>query len=230
MKALYILLGIIIFFSLLLSCRIKVYLKLQDELTVRAGFGPIVLNLMPKKKKKIKLSDFTYKKHQKRLLKDKKKAEKKAQKKSLKDEKKKQAKELAKTAQAAAESTDPADDTGKLESIIALIEFVFEELPRLASTFRTKIKVLDITVAGKDAADTAKKYGVICFAVSCLIELLENKTKMTRRKTDHIFVQTDFLGDKTKFRLDVSFNLSLFSILCTGIRALGWMIGQKIRK
>ncbi len=230
MTALYILLGIILFFVLLLSCRIQVYLILKEELTVRAGFGPIVLKLTPKKKKKIKLSDFTYKKHQKRLKKDRLKSEKKALKKSQKNEKKKQAKELAVTAKESANSTDPAEDTNKLATILALLEFVADELPKFFSNFRTKIKVLEIKVAGKDADDTARKYGLMCAVVSGFVEFLDCKTKMTRRKTDHILVSADFTAEKTKFLLDVSFKLSLFAIVCTGIRSLGWMISQKTNK
>ena len=73
MNALCIITVIILAIALFLSLRIKVFLKLEDILTLRAGLGPIVLKLLPKKKKKINLRDFTYKKHQTRLEKERKK-------------------------------------------------------------------------------------------------------------------------------------------------------------
>ena len=78
---LYILLGIILLVGLLLSFHIKIYLHLGDELHLRAGLGPIMLKLAPKKPPKpIDLRDYTYEKHQKRLEKDRKAALKKKQK------------------------------------------------------------------------------------------------------------------------------------------------------
>ena len=53
MIALYILLGIVLFFALLFSMKIKVYVRLTDELRLRAGFGPVLLTLVPKKKKAV---------------------------------------------------------------------------------------------------------------------------------------------------------------------------------
>jgi len=47
MIALYIILGIVLFFALIFSLKIKVYLRLEDELRVRAGVGPVVLTLVP---------------------------------------------------------------------------------------------------------------------------------------------------------------------------------------
>ena len=69
MTALYIILAIVLFFALLLSLRVQLYIRQTDELRLRAGVGPVVITLSPKKEKKIKLSDFTPKKHAKRLLK-----------------------------------------------------------------------------------------------------------------------------------------------------------------
>ena len=51
MTALYILLGIVLFFALLFSVKLKVYVRLTDALRVKAGLGPVLLTLVPKKKK-----------------------------------------------------------------------------------------------------------------------------------------------------------------------------------
>ncbi len=67
MTAILVILCIVLFFALIFSLRIKLFIRLTDSLLVRAGLGPVIFTLVPQKKKKIKISDFTYKKHQKRI-------------------------------------------------------------------------------------------------------------------------------------------------------------------
>ena len=68
----------VLIIALILSLRVKVFLRLEDVLTLRAGLGPVVLRILPKKQKEIDLRDFTYEKHQKRLKKEQKKKSNKA--------------------------------------------------------------------------------------------------------------------------------------------------------
>jgi len=228
---LWILLGIILFFVLLFSLHLKFYLKIDGETTVHAGLGPVVLRLAPKKPPKpIDLKDFTYEKHQKRLLKEKAAAEKKAKKKALRDDKKKQKKALADQAQAAANTIEQAQEEEKLASVIDILSLVFDELPKLASYFKTEIRMLDITVGGKDADHTARTYGKIAALVPLLIDLLENKTSFRKLKPDTIHVTADFHAPKTTFRMHIRLRLRLFSILRIGLHALVWFIRLKIRQ
>ncbi len=227
MTALLIILAIVLFFALILSLRIKLYIRQTDELRVRAGVGPILLTLAPKKKKTVKLSDFTYRKHQKRLIADRKKAEKKAAKAAIKAEKKKSAEIQKKLA--AAHEKSKGSITDKLSAVLDIVEFVFEELPRLASYLKTEIKMLKISVVGKDAADTAQKYGAVCALTSCLIELLDNKTALKRMNEGSVSVSADFTGEKTKILLDISVKISIFSVLRVGLHTLKWLISQKLK-
>jgi len=235
MIALYILLGIVLFFALLFSMKIKVYVRLTDELRLRAGFGPVLLTLVPKKKKAVRASDFTWKKHQKRLKKDaearRKKAEKasaKAAAKAEKDKKKAEAARLAEAAQKAAEDTDADHDSNKLETILSLVSFALEEIPRFVSYFETDFRMLSVTVCGKDAADTAVKTGQISAIASLLLELLRNKTRLHIARGALIDVQPDFTGEKTRFEVDFRFRLRLFSVIRVGWHTLLWFVKQKI--
>ena len=88
MTVLIVLGAIVLFFVVLFSLNLKLDAKIADETVIRAGLGPIMLTLTPKKERQLDPKDFSYKKHQKRLEKDRKKALKKADKKRLKDEKK----------------------------------------------------------------------------------------------------------------------------------------------
>lgn len=229
MTAILVILCIVLFFALIFSLRIKLFIRLTDSLIVRAGLGPVIFTLVPQKKKKIKISDFTYKKHQKRIALDKKKTLKKISKQAARDAKKKKNHALAEKideAQAAEESGSPS----KLTAVIEIIKFVFEEFPKLASYIKTEINMLDITVGGKDAAATAKNYGIICTLTSCLIELLDNKTSLKQIKQETVSVKADFLAEKTVIRLDIGLKLSLFSIVKVGFHTLKWLITQKIKR
>ncbi len=235
MTALYILLGIVLFFALLFSMKIKVYVRLTDELRVRAGFGPVLLTLVPKKRKTVREKDFTLEKHRKRLMKDeaarRKKAEKAAAKAAAKTEKKKKKEEaarLAKAAEEAAEDTDADREPNKLETILALVSFALDEIPRFVSYFETDFRMLRVTVCGRDAADTAVKTGQISAAASLLLELLRNKTRMHVARGAVIDVQPDFIGEKTRFEVDFRVRLRLFSVIRVGWHTLVWFVRQKI--
>ncbi len=233
---LYILLGIVLLLALIFSLRIKVYIRLEDELRVRAGLGPVVLTVVPSKPKKpLDEKDFTYKKHQKRLENDraaaKKKAEKQAAKKAKKDEQaaaKKKARKLAEEAEAASKNPDESKASDKLETILSLVGFGVGELGKLASWLHTDIKRLDITVGGSDAASIALNYGKISAAAAILMELLDHKTALKNRPRREVAVRADFLAEKTVFKVDMSFKLRLVSFLRIALHALVWFIRLKI--
>lgn len=231
MIVLYILAGIVLFFALLFSLHIKFYLKINTITEIYAGFGPVVLKLAPKKPaKQIKLKDFTYEKHQKRLQRDRKAAQKKAEKKQLKDEKKKMKAAEALEAEKAAAKIENAAEEEKLVSVIDILTLVFDELPKLASYFKTEIRLLDITVGGRDADRIGRTYGKMSILVPLLIELLENKTDFKKLKPNAVRLNADFTAEKTKIRLHIRLKLQLFSIIRIGWHALVWFIKLKMKQ
>lgn len=230
MIVLKILLGIVLFFALLLSLHLKVYLALDDTFYLRAGLGPVLLTLAPKKKKPIRLSDFTYEKHQKRLAKEALRQEKKSAKKAARDAKKKEAKSLAEQANQAAAETEEAKSPRKLSTILELIQFVLEEWPKFCSYVKTDVRRLHVTVGGKDADQTARTYGTISALTSLLVELLYHKTDMRKPKAGAVDVRADFLAEKTVFRLDLRFRLRLFSLVRVLWHTLIWFIRQKVKE
>ncbi len=230
MTALYVILGIVLFFALILSMRLKVYIRLDDGFRLRVGLGPVIFTIFPtqKRRKKINLANFSYKKHQKRLARERQKALQKSQ----KAQKKKQARDLAKKANETVQKEASGEEVKKfsLELIIEIIEFALSELPRLASNIVTNVRMIDITVGGHDAADCANKYGITAQLTSYLLAALDHSTSMKPLKPDAIAVKADFLSEKTVYRLDISFKVSLFSTVKVGIHTLMWMIQSKILK
>jgi len=231
MVLLYILLGIVLLVGLLLSLHIKLYIKIEEETTVHAGFGPVLVQLAPKKKPRpVRLSDFTYKKHQKRLKKDQKAAEKKALKEQAKRARKKERESLKARAGHAASTIDKAAPEDKLASFTDILSLIFEELPKLASYLKTEIRLLRITVGGQDADRIARSYGKIAALLPLFIELLEAKTKLTPVKANAVQVAADFVAPKTTVQMNVRIKLRLFSLVRIAFHALLWLIRQKMKQ
>ncbi len=225
MTALVVLLCVIAFFAMILSFHVKLYVITgsDTETRLRAGVGPVVLTLAPKKEKKIRLSNFTYEKHLKRLENDKAASLKKQSKLTKKADKTAKIKEKAKSVDG--NSTPEA----KLFSVIDIIEFILGEFPRLVSYFKIRLRSLKIVVGGDDAAKIAETYGAVQAVVSLFIEFLEEKTDLYRISEGEVMVYSDFLLEKTKFDLNISLKISLFSILRTGFRSLAWLVRMKFR-
>ena len=221
---------LILIITLIFSLNLKLYIKFADELYIRLGIGPYVKTITPKKQKSIKLSDFTYEKFQKRLAKEKKLSKKKAAKKALKAEKKKKAQQLCEKAESAAAYNGADSAVNKLLSVIDIIKFVTDEFPKFASFIKIRIKALHIIIGGDEAGKIATTYGAVNAAVSLFIELLKSKTSFSTVKPGEVTVNTDFLQEKTKFDLDMSLKISVFSIIRVGFDSLIWLIKMKIKQ
>ncbi|MBR5445669.1 MAG: hypothetical protein IKV57_06080 [Clostridia bacterium] len=218
MVFLKILLGIVLFCVLIGAIPLRVRIRLEDEFTVLAGIGPLVLFRTPAKKKPVNLRDFTYKKHQKRLQKEraallKKKQKKlessarKEQKKQQKNEEKEKARQLEKTTAAANKKEN------KLEAILDIVSCVLEGLPKLFGGFKCRIYRLDVTAGGRDAAEAAKNFAILSQSMAYLLEFLDNKTRFVRPKPETVAVRVDFLLEKTRFEGDFYLQIRIGQIL-----------------
>lgn len=202
----------------LLSLNLKIFLKYDGTICLRVGIGPVVLNILPKKEKKLRLRDFTYDKYYANLEKKKKKQLKKAEK------KKKKHKSDEPKSDAPAESGNSED---KLFTVSSVLDFISSEFPKAISKLKINIKKLIITVGGSDAAKIALSYGKVEAAVSLIIELLDNKTKLSPIKEGTVMVYADFLSEKTTVNFDFSVKISIGSILGIAIGVVVWFIKNK---
>ena len=206
MIVLYIILVIALLITLILSLRVRIFVKYTEDIEIREYVGPILLMKSPEDKIKIKPSDFTPRKHAKRLLREQKQKEK---------ERAGQSKGKKKTLSDAVKEANASqkDAEGKLSEVTEMIKFIFKELPLFFPHVRTEIKMLRVRVAGSDAADCAKKYGAVNALASAIIVLLENETELRELKENAVDISADFISDSTEFALDISFKITLFSIL-----------------
>ena len=84
-------------------------------------------------------------------------------------------------------------------------------------------------VGGNDAAKIALDYGKLEAAVSLLMELLDNKTRLSKIKEGTVLVYADFLAEKTTVELDISVKISGFSIVGLALSSLVWLIKSKFK-
>ena len=224
MTALYIILGILGFIVLLLAVicclNAKVRIILNDGFRLKAGAGPVMITLIPGKEEKVDPSDYTYRKHRKRLEKERKKAEKKAARKAKKEEEKK----LKQKAEGAKEEEGIGS---RLSSVMELVKFGLRELGGLAKKVRIKINALHVTASGEDAAQAATNYGIMSALMSTSLEFLSSTSTLKDPKDGTISLSADFIGGTTKYDIDMVLYLRIFPVVVTGFKALGLLIKQK---
>ena len=200
MTVLAILVVIALLIFLLLMTNLKIRVASDGDITLKAGAGPVMLKLMPKKQKKVKLRRFTHRKYLALV---------EAEKKGLQEKKAEQ--EAKKSKQ---------KEKGTKESIantVSLIAQIIERLGVYAGRLRTKIKSLDVTVGGDDAASAAVTYGVISQSVSYLIEILDCNTKLNIPDPDRLSVKCDYTAKEISINVDISVKLRVIDALRTAV-------------
>ncbi len=200
MIALYIILGILLFISLLLMLRLRITVSYQKvhgetaEPAVYLGIGPAKIKLYPKKEKSPNLSDFSAKKYR-RLL------------------------ESDKTAKP--KETKPEKQKKKNEALPGGIGETFELVLELVEKFRGRLRceILRLTadVATDDAAKTAYVYSAVSSAAMFLIEAIDSYTVLRLKSPKDVRIGADF--DHSDYSCDIGIK---FSIRIIGIISGGW--------
>ena len=143
------------------------------------------------------------------------KQKKKEEKKRLKKEKKK------KKAEAPPEEAKKKDKLDQIRELVDLgLDVAKSTLPAFGSYLRITVKSLKICIAGDDAAKTALTYGYVSQGVAYLCELLDNATNFKKTSDDSIFVGVDFLSDRIKSEINVTFAIRVWQALSLGLKAL----------
>ena len=216
---------ILAFFVLLFTVRVRVNVKMKDELELTViAFGARI-RILPKKQKKYNLKKYTLKKIQKRdekaALKAQKKAEAKAKKKKEKAAAKKKAKALTKEQKKAIKAKKKASRP-PIPDMISLFK---EVLGIFFGTFFSKLhfhvaKII-IKVGGSDAAKIATTHGAICMALGPTLCLIDRHSNLHTKRRSVIYIEPDFTSEKINMDIDVGFSLSLGGVLSAAIKA-GW--------
>lgn len=252
MTGLYIFLGIILFFVLIFTLKIKVILIMPspDDMQLKLKIGIIPITILPSKEKKIKLSRYSKKEMEKRRIAEIEKAKKKAANKEKKKQKKaeKQKKEQERLEKLRREGKIPPEEQKKqkkkedptaltlVDNINAATSALGRFFVKFGKRFRIDLTRIIINVATGDAASTAILYGATVPAVMALIALLEKITNLKGLDDAVIDVRCDYLKQSTTVDVHVAFSMRpwhlfdmLFSALFAFLKKRKTIKNEKIR-
>ncbi|MBO4468529.1 MAG: DUF2953 domain-containing protein [Clostridia bacterium] len=188
MTAVYIILGILIFFFLILIIPVKVSLAFEDGVfsaIVYYGFIRIFNSKKPRKEKPEKKA---------------KKQTKKQAKKQEKDQKKK--KEPSAFSKLFAHKKAKLGLTGAVKFFLDLLKDALSKLVWIVRKIKFRKFRLNLVVASDDAATTAINYGYFCTAIYPTLSFLSANTNLTLKEVD---ISADY--NKTAIDFDLSVNL-----------------------
>ena len=222
---LYILLGIIIFFTLILLIPVKLDISSTDKTELYLKILFVKIKLSPRKKK-INIKKYS----PKAMEKARKKAEKKAlakQKKILKKKLKPQKTKEKKPSKIKEIFKHPTD-------IPAFVTDVYDIISILVGKFSKRIKInvksCNIVIGTDNAAKTAIVYGAVCAGINALLSLLVQFTNYDERDTENINISPDFTSEKIQSSIYVRITLRpgqlftfLFSVLPEIFRVLDYI-------
>ncbi len=236
MIATAIILGILALFVLIFSARVKVTVEMNDELFLTVSFLGIRIKILPKRKKKYKLRNYTKKKIAKRdrqaaikaQLDAERKAKKQAEKRRRDRERELAEQKLTKEERRAQrkakrESRPPLPDMLSLFTRIVGVLF-----SGLFKKFHFHIERLRIKIGGADAAQIALTYTVLTNALHPLFAFLDKASNLHGVKRADICISTDYLSEDIEADVKLGFSTSLGGILGalikTGFKFIrGWM-------
>ncbi len=235
MTALYIIAAIIGVILLMLHSRVYINFKYntaaEDSLYVSISYLFLKIPVIPKKEKKVRVRDYTYKKAQRRI----KKTAEAEEKKKLKSQKKAEAKKAS--APSAQESDNTKiDNVGKkkkkkegvVSAVYEIREIIFDILKRFPSKFRLDVNRLHVRVGAADAAKTAITYGVVTEAVGALVTLLEECSFLRRGHENDVMITPDFCSGTIDADVFVRLSIKPASVLALAFRFIRGFISHKV--
>ncbi|MBO5859681.1 MAG: DUF2953 domain-containing protein [Clostridia bacterium] len=183
MTALYIILGIIAFFVILLSIKLAVTVHYEGDVALSIQWLFIKINILPKKEKKPK---------KKKKEKPKKEEEPKQEDEKIKEPKKKKGDNMF----VRFYKNRGVDGVVQLlKDAVAALGGMFG---RIGRAFLFEELYVSLKVGGADSADTAIKYGEICSGAFPAMGLFVNKARV---KKYSIEIVPDFIFNQTEAKL-----------------------------
>ncbi len=107
-----------------------------------------------------------------------------------------------------------------LENIKLISNLVSSFLHLCAPHMHVKVAKLHISVGSGDAAKTAILYGAVSTAAACLIDNIDEFTKLHSLKRKSVIIEPDFLSDKTIAKINISLSISIFGAIATIIKMI----------
>lgn len=200
MTALWILLGIFLFFFVLFHIPLHVRVGIEESLFVYIKVLFIKIPIMPKPQKTGKKRKKKKKKSEDQEASKEKKKPKQTKKQGKKDGKKDDKKEK------------PKKKMNIKALIVAVLRVLRAFFKKFGKHFKVRIYAYEVMVATGDAATTSTLYGTI-YGLSRMIFSLLNRTKMVKVKRNATLgVYPDFLGEAPKAHVDIDLSITLHGV------------------
>lgn len=200
MIAVYIVLSVLLLIFILAMLPVSLNLKYRDEVSLCASVLGLKFMLYPKKKEKVKISDYSKKKLEKK--------KRKAQRKRLKLKKKADSKRA--TAKPSGEPKRKPSFSENLQLIYGLLKACIGQASKYV---KLKAQKIVINVGSEDAAKTALLYAAVNNSVVLILTLLDSCKKLKNFKGSEIAVNADFVSEKCSADVDISLSMRVWQIL-----------------
>jgi len=222
MTALWIILAIAAFLTLLLFLPVTLQILYTSSPVLRLHILFFSFQLVPKKKHPIRLHRFS----KRGLLREEKRAEKNTRRAAERAQKKQAKKETAK-AKKGTQKKEKRSFSDILTLVSAILDLAKAVVSRFSRNLGLSIKQLDISIGSEDAAKTALLCGTANSAALALVEFFRNNTRFDDKSVEHISIQPDFLSESCHAAVDIRFRLHLLAVFDVLIHALIKFIRHK---
>lgn len=227
MIVLWILLALVLLIAVIMALSVTVYVKIGEEVQIKAGIAGIRLPIVPAPEKKPE----TEKQKAKREKKEAEKAKKKAEEKAKKDAEKKAKKEAKKTAKKT--GVKPPDKKPDEKTLFETVEFALDLLKSTvpgAVGLLGKIRFTDVklflSVGAEDAEKTALLFAHMNTAVYNLLALIDKA--MTLKPKD-ISIVPDFVTGELRYDVSFKVKLRIGGAVSSAIGILFRLIGTLVK-
>ncbi len=202
MIALYIIGGILLFLLLLCLLPVGIRIKYDNEFFLYVSVGFFKFKLIPAKKKKIRVSDYSKKKLDRQKRRQLKKEEKKEKKNKKQTEPQKEKKDSVLVSRLKDIDTAP-DMIDQLYDMLMIVSDKF------AKRLTVKVFQLDAIIGSDNAAKTAVIYGGACSLAGCISAFLDQHMNLKKRNEASVRISPDFLSEKTLVYADASMTVRI---------------------
>lgn len=173
---------------LIVTSSLKIRIISDEELRIKAGIGPIMIRVYPKKNKKRQLHGLSHKKYMK----------------LIEEEKQKHQSNQNSTKT----SENKFDGIQSVTEALTLAKKVLNIAARACRRLRADISRCRITVGGSDAASIAIKYSIVESLSRSFLSLAAQKTDLRMNKNE-VSVVCDYIADNVSIDLDMTLRLRI---------------------
>ena len=203
MIALYIILSVLLLLFLVSIIPLSLTFIYKDEVVIYARIWKFKIPIYPKKKKKIKLSDYSPRKLERQ--------KKKALRKNAKAKRKALA---AKHGQKAAKQKDGGKEKSLMDNLELIAQLLRAYLEHAVKHVKIKTTKIILNIGSDDAAKTALLYAAAKNALLVILTFLDQFKKLKKLHSSNISVNADFLSESCSADIELTFTMRTWHMAC----------------